>query len=53
MESSFPEDSDIFIAQDFSTENETLQKRKLVDVAKNKNENNDKYFSIMIAKKKK
>jgi hypothetical protein len=24
-----------------------------VDVAKNKNENNDKYFSIMIAKKKK
>lgn len=53
MESSFPEDSDVFIAQDVSTDNETLQKRKLVDVAKNKNENNDKYFSIMIAKKKK
>jgi len=53
MESSFPEDSDIFIAQDVSTNVETLQKRKLVDVAKNKNENNDKYFSIMIAKKKK
>lgn len=53
MESSFPEDSDIFIAQDVSTDVETLQKRKLVDVAKNKNENNDKYFSIMIAKKKK
>lgn len=53
MESSFPEDSDIFIAEDVSTDNETLQKRKLVDVAKNKNENNDKYFSIMIAKKKK
>jgi precorrin-2/cobalt-factor-2 C20-methyltransferase len=53
MESSFPEDSDVFIAEDVSTDNETLQKRKLVDVAKNKNENNDKYFSIMIAKKKK
>src|SRR6476661_1240092 len=53
MESSFPEDSDIFIAEDVSTDKETLQKRKLVDVAKNKNENNDKYFSIMIAKKKK
>jgi precorrin-2/cobalt-factor-2 C20-methyltransferase len=53
MDSSFPEDSDIFIAQDVSTDVETLQKRKLVDVAKNKNENNDKYFSIMIAKKKK
>ena len=53
MDSSFPEDSDIFIAEDVSTDNETLQKRKLVDVAKNKNENNDKYFSIMIAKKKK
>ena len=53
MDSSFPVDSDIFIAQDVSTNVETLQKRKLVDVAKNKNENNDKYFSIMIAKKKK
>ncbi len=53
MESSFPEDSDIFIAQDVSTDVESLQKRKLVDVAKNKNQNNDKYFSIMIAKKKK
>ncbi|WP_458744889.1 precorrin-2 C(20)-methyltransferase [Candidatus Nitrosocosmicus sp. T] len=53
MESSFPEDSDVFIAEDVSTDNETLQKRKLVDVAKNKKENNDKYFSIMIAKKKK
>jgi len=53
MESSFPENSDIFIAEDVSTDNETLQKRKLVDVAKNKNENNDTYFSIMIAKKKK
>lgn len=53
MKSSFPEDSDVFIAEDVSTDNETLQKRKLGDVAKNKNENNDKYFSIMIAKKKK
>jgi precorrin-2/cobalt-factor-2 C20-methyltransferase len=53
MKSSFPEDSDVYIAEDVSTDNETLQKRKLVDVAKNKNENNDKYFSIMIAKKKK
>lgn len=53
MESSFPDDSDIFIAQDVSTNAESLQKRKLVDIAKNKNENNDKYFSIMIAKKKK
>lgn len=53
MASSFPKDSDIFIAQDVSTNAESLQKRKLVDIAKNKNENNDKYFSIMIAKKKK
>ena len=53
MESSFPDDSDVFIAQDVSTNAESLQKRKLVDIAKNKNENNDKYFSIMIAKKKK
>lgn len=53
MDSSFPEDSDIFIAQDVSTDAESMQKRKLVDVAKNKNQNNDKYFSIMIAKKKK
>lgn len=53
MESSFPGDSDIFIAQDVSTDNESLQKRKLADIAENKNENNDKYFSIMIAKKKK
>ncbi len=53
MSSDFPEDSDIFIAQDISTNNETLQKKKLIDLAKNQNENNDKYFSIMIAKKKK
>jgi precorrin-2/cobalt-factor-2 C20-methyltransferase len=51
--SGFPEDSDIFIAQDVSTSGESLQKRKLSDLAKNPNENNDKYFSIMIAKKKK
>jgi precorrin-2/cobalt-factor-2 C20-methyltransferase len=51
--SGFPEDSDIFIAQDVSTSGEALQNRKLSDLAKNPNENNDKYFSIMIAKKKK
>jgi precorrin-2/cobalt-factor-2 C20-methyltransferase len=51
--SGFPEDSDIYIAQDVSTSGETLQNRKLSDLAKNPNENNDKYFSIMIAKKKK
>lgn len=53
MESSFPDDSDVFIAQDVSTNAESLQRRKLVEIANNKNENNDKYFSIMIAKKKK
>ena len=53
MESRFPDDSDVFIAQDVSTNAESLQRRKLVDIANNKNENNDKYFSIMIAKKKK
>jgi precorrin-2/cobalt-factor-2 C20-methyltransferase len=53
MESNFPDDSDVYIAQDVSTKAGSLQKRKLVDIAKNKNENNDKYFSIMIAKKKK
>jgi precorrin-2/cobalt-factor-2 C20-methyltransferase len=51
--SGFPEDSDIFIAQDVSTSGEELQNRKLSDLSKNPNENNDKYFSIMIAKKKK
>ena len=53
MNSGFPEDSDIFIAQDVSTNSEALQKRKLSEIARNPNENNDKYFSIMIAKKKK
>jgi precorrin-2/cobalt-factor-2 C20-methyltransferase len=53
MHSGFPEDSDIFIAQDVSTNSEALQKKKLSDLSKNPNENNDKYFSIMIAKKKK
>lgn len=53
VESSFPDDSDVFIAQDVSTNAESLQKRKLIDIARDKNENNDKYFSIMIAKKKK
>ncbi|HKR73495.1 MAG TPA: precorrin-2 C(20)-methyltransferase [Candidatus Nitrosocosmicus sp.] len=53
VESSFPDDSDVFIAQDVSTNAESLQRRKLIDIARNKNENNDKYFSIMIAKKKK
>jgi precorrin-2/cobalt-factor-2 C20-methyltransferase len=53
MNSGFPEDSDIFIAQDVSTNNEALQKRKLSELSRNPNENNDKYFSIMIAKKKK
>ena len=51
--SGFPEDSDIYIAQDVSTSSEALQNRKLSDLTKNPNENNDKYFSIMIAKKKK
>lgn len=51
MESSFPEDSDIFIAQNVTTTEESIQKRKLVEVAKDKTESNDKYFSIMIAKK--
>ena len=53
INSGFPGDSDIFIAQDLSTSGEALQNRKLSDLAKNPNENNDKYFSIMIAKKKK
>jgi precorrin-2/cobalt-factor-2 C20-methyltransferase len=53
MTSGFPEDSDIFIAQDVSTNSEALQKRKLSEISRNPNENNDKYFSIMIAKKKK
>ncbi len=53
MNSGFPEDSDIFIAQDVSTNSEELQKKKLSELFRNPNENNDKYFSIMIAKKKK
>ncbi len=53
MDSGFPKDSDIFIAQDVSTNNEALQKRKLSELFMDPNENNDKYFSIMIAKKKK
>jgi precorrin-2/cobalt-factor-2 C20-methyltransferase len=53
MESGFPGESDIFIAQDVSTNSEALQKKKLSDLLRNPNENNDKYFSIMIAKKKK
>lgn len=53
MESNFSDDSDVYIAQDVSTKSGSLQKRKLADIASNKNENNDKYFSIMIAKKKK
>jgi precorrin-2/cobalt-factor-2 C20-methyltransferase len=52
-DSGFPEDSDVFIAQEVSTNSEALQKRKLSELLKNPNENNDKYFSIMIAKKKK
>jgi precorrin-2/cobalt-factor-2 C20-methyltransferase len=51
--SGFPGESDIFIAQDVSTSGEALQNKKLADLAENPNENNDKYFSIMIAKKKK
>jgi precorrin-2/cobalt-factor-2 C20-methyltransferase len=51
--SGFPGESDIFIAQDVSTSGEALQNKKLSDLAENPNENNDKYFSIMIAKKKK
>jgi precorrin-2/cobalt-factor-2 C20-methyltransferase len=53
MESGFPGESDIFIAQDVSTDSEALQKKKLSELLRNPNENNDKYFSIMIAKKKK
>lgn len=53
MESGFPGESDIFIAQDVSTNSEALQKKKLSELLRNPNENNDKYFSIMIAKKKK
>jgi precorrin-2/cobalt-factor-2 C20-methyltransferase len=53
MNSGFPEDSDIFIAQDVSTNSEVLQKKKLSELFRSPNENNDKYFSIMIAKKKK
>ena len=53
MESGFPGESDIFIAQDVSTNSEALQKKKLSELLSNPNENNDKYFSIMIAKKKK
>jgi precorrin-2/cobalt-factor-2 C20-methyltransferase len=53
VNSGFPGDSDVFIAQEVSTNDETLQNRKLSELSKNPNENNDKYFSIMIAKKKK
>lgn len=53
MESGFPGESDIFIAQDVSTNSEALQKKKLSELLSNPNENNDKYFSIMIAKRKK
>ena len=53
VNSGFPGDSDVFIAQEVSTNDEKLQNRKLSDLSKNPNENNDKYFSIMIAKKKK
>src|SRR5919107_6080658 len=53
MESGFPGESDIFIAQDVSTGSEALQKKRLSELLRNPNENNDKYFSIMIAKKKK
>jgi precorrin-2/cobalt-factor-2 C20-methyltransferase len=53
IESGFPGESDIFIAQDVSTNSEALQKKKLSELLRNPNENNDKYFSIMIAKKKK
>jgi precorrin-2/cobalt-factor-2 C20-methyltransferase len=53
VDSGFPGDSDVFIAQEVSTNDETLQNRKLSELSKNPNENNDKYFSIMIAKKKK
>jgi precorrin-2/cobalt-factor-2 C20-methyltransferase len=53
MESGFPGESEIFIAQDVSTNSEALQKKKLSELLRNPNENNDKYFSIMIAKKKK
>lgn len=53
MESGFPGESDIFIAQDVSTNSEALQKKKLSELLRNPNENNDKYLSIMIAKKKK
>lgn len=53
MNSNFPQESDVYIAQDVSTNNEILNKKKLVELANTKNENNDKYFSIMIAKKKK
>ena len=52
-DSGFPEGSDVFIAQEVSTNSEALQKRKLSELLKTPNENNDKYFSIMIAKKKK
>jgi precorrin-2/cobalt-factor-2 C20-methyltransferase len=52
-ESGFPGESDIFIAQDVSTNSEAMQKKKLSELLRTPNENNDKYFSIMIAKKKK
>ena len=53
MSSGFPGDSDIYIAQDVSINKEPFQKSKLSELSKNPNENNDKYFSIMIVKKKK
>jgi len=53
MNSGFPGDSDIYIAQDVSINKKPFQKSKLSELSKNPNENNDKYFSIMIAKKKK
>jgi|SRR6185437_840558 len=53
MNSGFPGDSDIYIAQDVSINKEPFQKSKLSELSKNPNDNNDKYFSIMIVKKKK
>jgi hypothetical protein len=45
MESGFPGESIFFIAQEMCpTNSEALKKKKLSDLLRNPNENNDQYF---------
>jgi precorrin-2/cobalt-factor-2 C20-methyltransferase len=50
-EAGFADNSDIAIAQDLSVEGEILKKEKLRDLLGTKGPT-EKYFSIMVAKKK-